>query len=296
MSAKFLESVGSKLAEQWVATLLTPAFMFWCGGAIAAIKHFGWHSINSWFVQQSEAPSTIVLLAGVFSLIAVSAFVVQRFDVSVLRFLKGYWSPLLFFLRPLRQWLVKRNVQQGKRIGDRWQRLKQLPLHQLTPALHAEFSQLDWKQQHLPLPNNIMPTRLGNLLISAEGHSLERYGLDFAVCWSRLWLLLPEGVKKEFQAARAELNVAARVWLWCLLFMGWGFWVWWLAPLGLLAAFFTYYYWAIPAAFNYGELIRASFDLYRVLLYDGLRWILPEDPNEERKVGEDLSSYLWRGL
>ncbi|MEH1778505.1 MAG: hypothetical protein V7K67_24855 [Nostoc sp.] len=42
MSAKILESFGSKLAEQWVATLLTPAFVFWAGGAAAGLQRFGW--------------------------------------------------------------------------------------------------------------------------------------------------------------------------------------------------------------------------------------------------------------
>ncbi|MCC5666814.1 hypothetical protein LC653_23705 [Nostoc sp. CHAB 5784] len=42
MSAKFLESFGSKLAEQWLANLLTPAFVFWAGGAAAGLQHFGW--------------------------------------------------------------------------------------------------------------------------------------------------------------------------------------------------------------------------------------------------------------
>lgn len=36
-------------------------------------------------------------------------------------------------------------------------------------------------------------------------------------------------------------------------------------------------------------------DDYRHLLYEALRWTLPENPDEERRVGQQLTQYLWRG-
>ena len=237
MSAKFLESVGSKLAEQWVATLLTPAFVFWAGGAAAGLQRFGWTHTSTWFSKQPE-PLQIALLVGGFCLIAASAFVVQRFDLPVLRFLEGYWHP---WLRPLRRWLIAKEVKRSKRISDRWQTLARRDPAQLTPEERDEFVQLDWQQIHLPLPKQLMPTRLGNILRAAEQRPLEKYGLDAIVCWSRLWLLLPDAVKKDLQEARADLNTAVRVWLWSLLFIVWVIWAWWAAPVGLISALFTYY-------------------------------------------------------
>jgi len=291
MSAKFLESFGSKLAEEWVATLLTPAFVFWAGGGVAWLQRFGWKPASTWFGQQPE-PLQIAFLVGGFCLIVASAFVVQRFDLPVLRFLEGYWHP---WLRPLRRWFIAREAQRSHRISDRWQRLASDITH-LTAEQRDEFVQLDWQQLHLPLPNQLMPTRLGNILRAAEQRPLEKYGLDAIVCWSRLWLLLPDAVKKDLQEARADLNSAVRIWLWSLLFIVWTMWVWWAAPVGIISAFFAYYFWAIDAARNYGELIEATFDLYRHLLYQYLRRDLPSDPNEERRVGKQLTQYLWRGL
>lgn len=292
MSAKFLESFGNKLAEQWVATLLTPAFVFWAGGAAAGLQRFGWKPINTWFSQQPE-PLQIAFLVGDFCLIAASAFIVQRFDWPVLRFLEGYWHPCL---RPLRHWFIALEAKRSQRISDRWQQLAQFDPTRLTVEQRNEFVQLDWQQLHLPLPGQLMPTRLGNLLRAAEQRPLEKYGLDAVICWSRLWLLLPDTVKKDLQEARADLNTAARVWLWSLLFVVWTIWVWWATPIGIISAIFTYYYWALDAARNYGELIEAAFDLHRHLLYQSLRWNLPADPNEERRVGKDLTRYLWRGF
>lgn len=311
MSAKFFESIGSKLADKWVATLLTPAFIFWAGGAAVGVQIIGWADISSWFIKQPE-PLQVALLIAALSLITVSAFVVQRFDLVVLRFLEGYWHP---WLNPFSQWFVSREIKRTQRIGDRWQMLmQQRERTSLNRREHDEFIQLDWQYLHLPLPEQLMPTRLGNNLRAAEQRPLEKYGLDAVICWSRLWLLLPDSTKKELQSARADLNTAARVWLWSLLFILWAFigawWAeegWWTSPLnfiavcwpaivGILSAVFAYYNWAISAAITYGELIEATFDLYRHLLYDFLRWHLPADPNEERRVGQQLTQYLLRGF
>ncbi len=55
-----------------------------------------------------------------------------------------------------------------------------------------------------------MPTALGNLLRSAEEYPLVRYGLETAVCWPRLWLLLPSATQETLTRARQSLNDAAR--------------------------------------------------------------------------------------
>jgi hypothetical protein len=291
VSAKFLESFGSKLAEQWVASLLTPAFVFWAGGAIAGLQRFHWSTVSAWFKQQPE-PLQIALLVAGFCLIAASAFVVQRFEFAALRFLEGYWHP---WLRCLRNWLIAKQAKRSQAQSDRWQQLIGIDPAQLNAEQRDELSQLDWQQLHTPLPNQLMPTRLGNLLRAAEQRPLEKYGLDAIVCWSRLWLLLPDAVKQDLQAARTELNTATRIWLWSLLFIIWLIWgAWWAVLLGILSAFFAYN-WAITAATNYGELIEATFDLYRHLLYQSLRWNLPPDPNEESRVGRQLTQYISRG-
>ncbi len=290
MSGKFLESFSSKFAEQWVATLLTPAFVFWAGGIAAGLQRFGWKGISAWFKQQPE-PLQIALLIGSFCVIATSAFVVQRFDLPVLRCLEGYWHP---WLRPLRRCFIARQAKRSQRIDDRWQTLTRIDRAQLTSEQRDEFVQLDWEQNHLPLTDQLMPTRLGNVLRAAEQRPLEKYGLDAIICWSRLWFLLPDGVKTDLQTARADLNTAARFWLWSVLFIVWTIWAWWAILLGIISAIFAYS-WAIEVATTYGNLIEAAFDLYRDRLYQSLRWHLPADPNEERRVGRELTQYLWRG-
>ncbi|WP_414528468.1 hypothetical protein [Nodularia chucula] len=327
MTAKVLESFGGKLAEQWVATLLTPAFIFWLGGFVTAIQRLGWNTLVTRYTAYKE-PLQIAILVGALCIVAATAFAVQRFDTPIIRFLEGYWYP---WLRPVRQIRIAHYrqhkqalIQQSQTLRTqeaeqkaRFQALKtiietqgadsltladkdeyrQLNEQLLTPTQQENLVRIRLALHNLPANTDLMPTRLGNILRTAERRPLEKYGLDAIICWSRLWLLLPEAAKKDLQNARADLNNAARLWLWSILFLVWAaFGAWWAIPLGILSALFAYYNWAIAAATTYGDLIEASFDLHRQLLYQALGWKKPDDPNEERRVGQQLTDYLWRGF
>ncbi len=294
MSSEFLKGVSGKLAEQWVGTILTPAFIFWAGGAAIALQHYGWQTLSAQFSAYPE-PLQITLLIVGFCIIAASGFVVQRFDLSVLRFLEGYWPTQL---RPLRRWLVRRAMKYHQRVLDRWQPLAHLANTapaQLTAEQQEEFIQLDRQQLQMPLPNQTMPTRLGNILRAAERRPLEKYGLDAIVCWPHLWLILPDAVKTDLQATRADLDSAVRIWLWSLLFLIWGIWAWWAIPLGLGTAFFAYDRWALDAARAYATLIEAVFDIHRFALYRALHFPLPNTPDAERVLASKVNTYLQRG-
>jgi hypothetical protein len=297
MPTKFLESLGGKLAEQWAANLLTPALVFWLGGLAAWMQNFGWNRLQQWFTGLVE-PLQVAVLVGSLFVVAASAFVVQRFDLAVLRFFEGYWSA---WMRPLRRWLLKRQRAKLQRLDQRWQDLaiKRDQLREtqqdLSPEELDELIAIDWQLRQVPSqPERLMPTQLGNLLRAAESRPSEKYGLDAIICWSRLWLVLPDGVKKELQEARAELNSAARIWLWGMLFWLWVVWAWWAIPVGACVAWFAHG-WMLEAATTYGDLLEAAFDLNRFALYKSLHFPLPTSPAEEKYLGQQLTEYLWRG-
>ena len=173
-----------------------------------------------------------------------------------------------------------------------WQQATKLKQRGLIPEEKEEYASLDGRLRQAPADFNcLMPTRLGNLLRVSETRPFDKYGLDAVTCWSRLWLVLPGNAQKDLTEARAELNLGARVWLWSLLFLIWGIWAWWAIPVGLLSALLTYH-WMLDAAANYGELVEATFDVYRMELYKALRWPLPINPNDERYKGQDITQYL----
>jgi len=293
MQTKLLEGFGGALVEQWATRLLTPAFAFWLGGLLAWGDRHSWTTLIDDFNTLTE-PLQIALLIVALLIVVASGFAIQRFDLTILRLFEGYWPP---FLEGLRRWCVNRQQKQRDRLLQRWQTLliqrdqaglQSYELEELT-AIDTRLRQ--WPSQR----DRIMPTPLGNLLRAAETRPDDKYGLDAIICWPRFWLLLPDTVKTELQAARADLNSAARLFLWGVLFVGWVvLGAWWAVPLGLGVAWFAHR-WMLEAAMIYGDLVESAFDLHRMDLYQSLRFPLPQDASEEKPLGRELSAFLWRG-
>lgn len=284
-----LESLGSQLAERWTAMLFTPAFVFWLGGLVAWMQQFGWNRLETWLNDQSE-PIQVALIVGGLLVVAVSAFVIQQFEQPTIQLLEGYWPS---WLRGLRRRLIQRQRQTVQHREQRWQQLA--TQRDLTAEETDEYVILDGQLRQFPThPARIMPTRLGNVLRSAEDLPQIKYGLDAIICWPRLWMVLPEPVKTDLQAARAELNTAARVWLWGICFLIWAIWVWWAIPIGFFTAWYAYG-WILRSATTYATLLESAFDLHRLTLYQSLHWPLPTNPAEEKQMGQQLTAYLWRG-
>lgn len=324
MTAKLLDSFSGKLAEKWAATLLTPAFVFWLGGFVAAIQRWDWNFLVKKFSLYPGSLQTAILV-GALCLVAASAFVIERFDLIALRVLEGYyWPPAIGRLRIHHYELHRKQLvakgqdlrQYEEKERDTFQRLKTKIDTQgaatLTQTDKEKYLLLD-KQlldsdkqaillrtrrqlRDLPAVTDLMPTRLGNLIRAAERRPLTRYGLDAVVCWPYLWLLIPDTAKQSLQQARSDLNSSARLCLWSLLFLSWvSIGAWWVFPIAVLSALFAYYVWALAAARTYSDLIEAAFALYRFRLYEELRWPLPSDPAVEREAGRALTAYLQQG-
>lgn len=303
MTASLFTGFGSKLAEQWVALVLTPAFAFWAGGVAAwAWGHGrgdGWEEIARWFDARSGVEQAAVLV-GAFVVVSTSAVVVQRCALAVIRVLEGYWPR---WLEPVRGRLVARRAQDVAERELRFNALEdrlQRGDPSLTPADRREHATLDRDLRRIPTEpdaselTRLMPTRLGNVLRASESWPVDKYGLDPVKCWSRLWLVLPPEARTELAGARSRLDAAAAVVAWGLLFVVWTIWAWWALPAGVLVACAAYVA-MVAAATSFGDLIEAAVDVYRFALYDALRWPRPAAPDVERAAGEDLTRFLWRG-
>jgi hypothetical protein len=289
---KFLEGLGSKLAEKWVATLLTPAFLFWAGGLVACIYKLGWMVVKT-HLEKLSNPLQIAVSIIALLVVTASAFAIQRFDLMALRIAEGYWPR---WLRPLRRLFLHRMKQQ---INSVEARLDQLIAKQETQSLTLDeledVAQLETQLRFVPTqPERQMPTQLGNIIRAAERRPQEKYGLDTIICWPHLWLLLPDSTRNELQSASANLANITRIWLWSILFLVWTPLAWWVLPVSGLIAFFAYG-WMLEAARSFSKLVEAAFDLHRILLYQSLHWPLPTNSDEEQDMGSRLSEYLWRG-
>lgn len=304
MLTKFMEEIGGKLAERWLATFLTPASVFWLGGWGILVYGYGWANFWNGFKSYSNPTKILLVIAGL-AVITLSALVAQQFQLLVLRLLEGYWPNWKAILKA-REFFLHRLNQKYNDTYSQWRPLKLKELDTVgSPLTTAEFltlRKLELQLKHIPpVSSERMPTRLGNVLRAAELRSRDNYGLDAIICWPRLWLTLPAEAKVEIREARAALDNGVRVFIWGGLFFIWVIWAagWQMKVLvvllSLAAITFAYYWLMLTAAKFYGELLESTFDVYRLNLYNTLRWPSPPSPSEETEFGKAITQYLWRG-
>ncbi|MFF7730857.1 hypothetical protein [Streptomyces sp. NPDC008001] len=328
MIGKFWETFAGKATEQWMARLLTPALGFWLGGLAAWI----WGSPRGFTArldelgrQATRLPVTqqLALLLGALLVVTLSAAFAERITPSILRTLEGYWPrpfhrlfvPWHFYRRLRAQRAAQAAAAEALRTASPSAAPSPAPVGLRALATDARAAWRAYQAQEgtarvqrplvraqltlrtIPVDLDlVMPTRLGNLLRAVESRPRDRFGLDVAVCWPYLWLLLDEPTKAEVVAARSRLNTAARAWLWSIIFVLWTFWAWWALPAAITASVLVYRLSLLPSAGLYGTLVEAAFTLNRHRLYEAAHLPPPADPTEETERGRDLTAYLWRGI
>lgn len=286
MLTKVAEQVGGKAGEEWIGGL-TPAFLFWAGGLVAWACRNGWSAgwtelVTGWNGLPEGAGWVLVVVAVL--VVRASSRIVEQFDLPVLRLLEGYYD----------------SAEPGnfgvKDVKDRYQELSQIQgSRALSSEQRRELAELEASLRHIPARDeDRMPTRLGNTLRAAERRPLEKYGLDVAVCWPRLWMLLPKEAREDLSEFRTRMDEAARAWVWSMLFLLWTCWAWWALPAGVFSAVFAYWR-AVDAAETYGDLLESAFDVHRKKLYEALRLPKPANAAGEQMCGQALTEYLLRG-
>lgn len=231
-----------------------------------------------------------------FAILAVS-LVVHPLQLSLVRLLEGYW-PNRGPWRLLSSWRIERHRQRRKLLKDQT-RIPRTPDGEVDPdkerAAAAANRQLSLQY---PLPDRVMPTRLGNVLRAAEDRAGERYGLDTVLVWPRLVPLLSENLTAALEDARNQIDVAARfavtfglaVVVALALFAAHGWWS--LVGVGAILLAQLSYLAAVNAAVAYGKLMETAFDLHRFDLRKALHVPLPPDHKQELEANHTLSEFL----
>ncbi len=292
MLSAFFEKLGGGLAERFLERLFSPAFLFWGGGALILAGRYGFDRTWRWLTELSVPQQAGLLVLALLGL-TLSAALMRHLTLPWLRLLEGYWPGPL---QRLALWLGARKARRLARWQREWNALMdRQEAGPLTPLQRRRLAELEVRLHYHPAdPADCLPTDLGNALRFAETAPLHRYGLDAAVVWPTLWLLLPQEVREELGAARARLDGQVRAWAWGVLFLLWSpLWPGALA-IGLLWAWLAYRL-AVASARTFADLVLAAFTLHRFALYDALGWERPR-PGEEKDRGARLTAFLWRGL
>jgi hypothetical protein len=143
-------------------------------------------------------------------------------------------------------------------------------------------------------PEEVMPTRLGNVLRRHERFAGAAYGLDPISVTGMLVQVVDDTLRDYHDDARSELDLATRmvfVWVFCTavgLSLLWRYDVWLLVPLVASLMSFFAYRGSVEAAEAYGEALTVLLALGRGSLYEALGLPSPQDSSEELQQNREL--------
>ena len=288
MFGGILDQVTGFLDKRLVLTSLLPSTAFWATVLALAGGQFGWKRAQRDWAGLSAGIQVLLTVVAV-AMLVLFALVLSAYEGPILRLCEGYWGRT-----GPGHWLARRSA---KRQADRVADLNLL-----------DKSQYEFRYRNYPrLSEDVMPTRLGNILKAAEAYpgDKKRYGMDAVFFWPRLIAVVPDSARADLSDARASmamllsvctlafvLSVGALAALAALAIRpAAGFWA--AAGGGLLVSLLAYRS-ALGPARVYAELVRASFDLYKADLLGKLGFALPDNLADERLLWADLGQLLYR--
>jgi hypothetical protein len=286
MLGTLFDKVTGLFDSRFTLALLLPAFAFAAGAGALAATMAGWHQAATWW-SGLDAARQVALGVAAAGAVVVLAVIIGTQVVALTRLLEGYWRW---------RWV---NATLG-RLG-RWHEAKR------RASLAADTSELGYLTGYLAFPPDgaPLPTRLGNALRAAESYpgDDQRWGLDAAFWWPRLYLVLPDSARDQVDNARAALDqlvvlsmlsAAFGVVALALSCAGLNLVVGLSCAAGALLLSRGSYLAAVTAAGVFGELVRSSYDLFRGDLLAKLGWPMPPTLHRERQLWLALGQQLYR--
>jgi hypothetical protein len=157
--------------------------------------------------------------------------------------------------------------------------------------------------QYFPSHGRLLPTRLGNAIRAFQSHGDSRYGLDGALVWPRIEMLLGDEERRVIEDARTDvvffLNCAVStipVAAWLAIDTAQRRSSRALIVLAILivavALWFGLRLMAVTATYRWGTPVRAAFDVHRLELYDRLGVRRPVDADDERALAAAVNEAL----
>jgi hypothetical protein len=222
---KFFEELAKKLAERWVALLFMPGVLFVALAAVgvrlgqrdAVDVTDARRAISDLAAALARQPAgaqiallTLTLLAAAGTGLFVQALVGVTRQIWL-----GQWPRIAV---PLQDHVVRRRLRT-------WDSL-------LAQRRALEPQNLDGVDAIAARMNRISPSRpgrptwMGDRMHAVDQIALNRSGLDLAFGWPRLWLVLPDAVRAQLNAAESSFAGAAATATWAVPYLILGL-AWW---------------------------------------------------------------------
>jgi hypothetical protein len=256
------------------------------GAMVASGAFAGVPSLHLLLVRSGKV--NVFIASVIFLLVFSAALVLQPFQLLLVRILEGYWKDVPV-LRKLRF------------IGIEINRRRYWKIRVLEDDAQDRLLRL-----YPPKTEELLPTRLGNVLRSAERQAGEQHGFTDAVeMLPRIYPYMSQSLAENMADARDDLDMACRMCavLWTIALVAGCTLVAdgavaasagaWLAVPVAAAVFGVFSYRAaVRCAGEYGQLLYLVFDLHRRDFIRALGYVPPEDPAHEKKLIEDLGNWL----
>jgi len=146
----------------------------------------------------------------------------------------------------------------------------------------------------------LLPTSFGNIIRAFEVYPRVMYGLDSIPGWNRLIAIIPKDYNSIVNDAKSIVDFWANFWLlsWIVVFEYLALAAYkkeahiiWFPITVVVISFFAYSR-AKVAAFEWGELVKASFDVFLPMLYEKLGFPPPKNREEEKNLWRDFSQAM----
>ncbi|MFF8594449.1 hypothetical protein ACF061_23950 [Streptomyces sp. NPDC015220] len=298
-----LSELGKALAERWLSLLALPGALFL---AVAGAAHelgqahpFRVHRLVDAATAATAHPAArsvggqIILLAMVLAGAAAAGLTAQALGSLVERLLLAAdwpsWPPVL------RQWAARRTLSRQLRwdsAAQEYDRLRELAARSLAAGRRADPAArhaAEQRMSRIAAERPRRPTWCGNR-IDAVAVRLDRdHGIDLAVVWPQLWLVMPEESRTQVVTAREDLARAAALFGWSLVYLPLTVWWWPAAAVSIILAVIGNGR-VRATADAYALLVEAAAHLHLRTLADhlGLEYTGPMSPED----GDRLTNLL----
>lgn len=325
MFTTVLKEVSGYLDKRFFSSIVVPCLAFWTlMVSLYVVVHGVSPTLATW--QQWSFTTQAFLIGLFFGWGLFFAYLLANFLTALTRLYEGYWDHVPGLRRiaesrreRYRQELrfLKQQIESQRHIQrDLEARLQassgqaerehiNAQLKKAKAARTEYFSEIYYRFPPATREESVMATRMGNIFKNAELYPFLRYEIDAVLLWPRLYQTLPESFATTLADAKSSLDfmlVVSFLSFWFavigsalvliagstptlfLIVYGGGLIVSWLA-----------YRSALEAALNYGQMIKAAFDLHRDALITALGLKAPTSIGQERMLWRNINAYIYRG-
>ena len=316
MFSTFLAGLGGYFDKRWLLSAFFPSLGFWAAllAVFAGVR--GLTDSLLWWQGQPAKLQTIAIAAGL-SGVAFFAYGLSNFQTALTRFFEGNWQlqPLAWVASKRRdlyerkfQYLTRQTFQLAQQNAQLAEALRNPadPRHQEALRVSQDSATYE-RELFLYYPEQkgqVMATRFGNIIRSAEYYPFGRYQIDAVVIWPRLYPYLPEAFVDNFLSARTSMTfmlvITALSFVFSLitcipLALFTNHWLLFLACALAFPLAWVSYRTSLQGATLYGELCKTAFDLHRWKLLEALHIKYPETYEDEWTIWGELNYFIYRG-